>query len=224
MNSVSYNWSQRAQAITYIRDDEGRVADLHAMRTTLGTNLARAGVALQVAQRIMRHSDYKTTLRHYTVLGLNDITPAIQALPEINTENDLMRATGTASELAEVPTHVDTDVRESRQLSGKCQLKPQQSGRESMHRSAAACKHDRSSSSHGKVCQPAVDADLCDTIRHDATIRMELAGVTQLVECQPSKLNVEGSSPFARFLLTPGDTRRREAQSVDRSGACEPSC
>ena len=25
------------------------------------------------------------------------------------------------------------------------------------------------------------------------------AGVTQLVECQPSKLNVEGSSPFARF-------------------------
>ena len=27
----------------------------------------------------------------------------------------------------------------------------------------------------------------------------QYAGVTQLVECQPSKLNVEGSSPFARF-------------------------
>ena len=47
-----------------LQDDEGRVVDLHAMRTTLGTNLARAGVAPQLAQRIMRHSDYKTTLKH----------------------------------------------------------------------------------------------------------------------------------------------------------------
>jgi hypothetical protein len=51
-------------------DAEGRVVDLHAMRTTLGTNLARAGVAPQIAQRIMRHGDYRTTLKHYTVLGL----------------------------------------------------------------------------------------------------------------------------------------------------------
>src|SRR5690606_22450619 len=42
-------------------DDEGRVIDLHALRTTLGTKLARAGVAPQIAQRIMRHGDYRTT-------------------------------------------------------------------------------------------------------------------------------------------------------------------
>lgn len=53
-------------------DHQGRVVDLHAMRTTLGTMLAQQGVAPQLAQKIMRHSDYKTTLNHYTVLGLHD--------------------------------------------------------------------------------------------------------------------------------------------------------
>ena len=62
-------------------DQEGRVIDLHAMRTTLGTNLARAGVAPQIAQRIMRHDDYRTTLKHYTVLGLTDTSKAIAGLP-----------------------------------------------------------------------------------------------------------------------------------------------
>ncbi len=57
--------------------------DLHALRTTLGTNLARAGVAPQIAQRIMRHGDYKTTLDHYTVLELTDTSKAIEQLPMI---------------------------------------------------------------------------------------------------------------------------------------------
>ena len=79
-------------------DAEGRVIDLHALRTTLGTRLARAGVAPQIAQRIMRHSDYKTTLKHYTVLGLADGAAAVNAMPMISdstapTEN--LRATGT---------------------------------------------------------------------------------------------------------------------------------
>jgi hypothetical protein len=39
-------------------DDEGRVIDLHALRTTLGTQLARSGIAPQIAQRIMRHAEY----------------------------------------------------------------------------------------------------------------------------------------------------------------------
>src|SRR5690606_31153793 len=42
------------------------------MRTTLATNLARKGVAPQVAQRILRHRDYRTTLKHYTALELED--------------------------------------------------------------------------------------------------------------------------------------------------------
>ena len=65
-------------------DDEGRVADLHALRMTLGTTLARAGVAPQVAQRLMRHSDYKTTMNHYTALGLRDIAQAVESLPRVD--------------------------------------------------------------------------------------------------------------------------------------------
>jgi len=62
-------------------DDQGRVADLHGLRATLGTRLARAGVAPQIAQRIMRHADYRTTLQHYTVLSLADTAAAVRRLP-----------------------------------------------------------------------------------------------------------------------------------------------
>ena len=62
-------------------DDQGRVADLHALRTTLGTMLAREGVAPQIAQRIMRHSDYRTTLAYYTDLTVTDAAAAVGRLP-----------------------------------------------------------------------------------------------------------------------------------------------
>ena len=78
-------------------DEDGRVIDLHALRTTLGTKLARAGVAPQIAQRVMRHSDYRTTLAHYTVLGLTDTAGAVNALDPIGpTDREARRATGTA--------------------------------------------------------------------------------------------------------------------------------
>ena len=71
----------KTRIVTY--DEEGREIDLHAMRTTLGTNLARAGVAPQLCQKILRHADYKTTLKHYTVLGIADTSKAINQLPNI---------------------------------------------------------------------------------------------------------------------------------------------
>ena len=63
-------------------DEDGRSADLHALRTTLGTDLALHGVAPQLAQKIMRHSNYQTTLKHYTVLGLTDTATALAVLPK----------------------------------------------------------------------------------------------------------------------------------------------
>jgi integrase len=62
-------------------DAQGRIADLHALRATLGTRLARAGIPPQIAQRIMRHADYRTTLKHYTMLSHADTTAAMQRLP-----------------------------------------------------------------------------------------------------------------------------------------------
>ena len=78
-----------------LQDEEGRVVDLHGLRTTLGTNLARAGVTPQIAQRIMRHSDYRTTLKHYTILGLTDTAKAMHQLSTIETPDEPASATGT---------------------------------------------------------------------------------------------------------------------------------
>jgi integrase len=85
----------RVKTRIVVEDDEGRVIDLHALRTTLGTQLARAGVTPQVAQRIMRHGDYRTTLKHYTVLGLTDTAAAMDRLPGIAPERQAHAATGT---------------------------------------------------------------------------------------------------------------------------------
>jgi integrase len=75
-------------------DADGRIADLHALRTTLGTNLARAGVPVQTAARTMRHTDPRTTQKHYTALGLVDVAGALASLPTIS-EAAVVRATGT---------------------------------------------------------------------------------------------------------------------------------
>ena len=54
-----------AAGIPY-KDEQGRVADFHALRHTLATNLARAGVSPRVAMAIMRHSDMRLTNMTYT--------------------------------------------------------------------------------------------------------------------------------------------------------------
>ena len=95
----------RAKTRIVTTDDDGRVIDLHALRTTLGTRLARAGVAPQIAQRIMRHGDYQTTLTHYTVLGLTDTAPAVGALPGIRVGEQTTRRT----EYAVAPTGDDPE-------------------------------------------------------------------------------------------------------------------
>ena len=69
-------------------DSQGRVADLHSLRATLGTMLARDGVAPQVAKQIMRHADYSTTLQHYTTLTLKDSASAVARLSRRPVENE----------------------------------------------------------------------------------------------------------------------------------------
>lgn len=79
------------------RDDAGRVADFHSLRVTFATNLARGGVALQLAQRLLRHSTPVLTANVYTVLGRDDDRAAIAKLPDMvpAAERVLARATGT---------------------------------------------------------------------------------------------------------------------------------
>jgi integrase len=65
------------------RDDRGRTIDVHALRHTTASYLARAKVSPRVAQEFMRHSDIKLTMQTYTDLRLLDENEALAALPEI---------------------------------------------------------------------------------------------------------------------------------------------
>lgn len=82
------------------KDGQGRVVVFHCLRHTLGTNLARAGVAPVVAMQIMRHSDPRLTMKTYTDASQLPTADAMERLPlpRLNTpgtEPQAARATGT---------------------------------------------------------------------------------------------------------------------------------
>ncbi len=174
-----------------VEDEQGRVIDLHALRTTLGTQLARAGVTPQVAQRIMRHSDYKTTLKHYTVLGLVDTAKAVERLPSIGTDHQALRATGTTDSAPTDPQQHPPQY--PRHL-------PRQMGRGSVQGSAAC--HDESAGSFSLASEgnPAKNAGSCQQVRDGATVGGESRGRSSAVERQLPKLNVGSSILLARFV------------------------
>jgi integrase len=65
------------------RDERGRTVDIHALRTTFGTMLARSGVAPRTAQALMRHSDIRLTMGVYTDPKLLDTAAAVESLPSV---------------------------------------------------------------------------------------------------------------------------------------------
>ena len=85
------------------RDDRGRTLDVHALRTTFGTHLSKAGVSLRTAQAAMRHSDPKLTANIYTDPRLLDVHGAVEALPTLSLSSTqteaatVMKATGTTT-------------------------------------------------------------------------------------------------------------------------------
>jgi hypothetical protein len=63
------------------QDGDGRQADVHALRYTLCTNLARGGVAVQTAMAVMRHCDIKLTPKVYLDGGQPPNTDAMKLVP-----------------------------------------------------------------------------------------------------------------------------------------------
>ena len=61
---------------------EDGIADIHALRHTAATRLARNGVPIATAQRILRHSDPKITMGIYSHLGIIDTHAAVEGLPD----------------------------------------------------------------------------------------------------------------------------------------------
>jgi len=67
-----------------VRNPEGKI-DLHALRHTFVSLMARAGTPLPVAQQLARHADSKTTARHYVHILGQDKLAAVAALPSVLT-------------------------------------------------------------------------------------------------------------------------------------------
>ncbi len=90
------------------KDGMGRIADFHALRYTLCTNLSRAGVAPRVAQAVMRHSDIKLTMNGYTdarQLPAGDVVDLLQRWNQAAIVAET-RATGTdGGPVGKIPSH-----------------------------------------------------------------------------------------------------------------------
>jgi len=166
---------ERPRTRIVAEDSEGRVIDLHAMRTTLGTNLARSGVAPQLAQRIMRHSDYKTTLKHYTVLGLTDTAKAIGELPDIGMPSDeSSKATGT---------HDHTPDNSTQQYRQQC-------ARDKVRDGATPCDdHDKQRTSRPGD-KSIVGGTLCDAMQGSASADKKAGEGTRTLNIQLGRLTL----------------------------------
>jgi integrase len=60
---------------------DGRSIDVHSLRKTFGTMLARAGVPLTTTQRLMRHSTPLLTAKLYIDVEGGDMMEALEQLP-----------------------------------------------------------------------------------------------------------------------------------------------
>ncbi|HPC16871.1 MAG TPA: tyrosine-type recombinase/integrase, partial [Candidatus Hydrogenedentes bacterium] len=87
------------------RDDRGMSVDIHSLRHTFSSELARAGVPLATAVALMRHSDPKLTMQRYTHFQRLDLAGALEQLPDF-----LPKAEGTAHEAAAGENRVALNV------------------------------------------------------------------------------------------------------------------
>lgn len=64
-------------------DAHGEHVDVHSLRHTAATRLARAGWPMAKLQRFMGHQDPRTTQRYYDHLEVEDLEVAFEAVPEV---------------------------------------------------------------------------------------------------------------------------------------------
>lgn len=79
------NYREESTFLAYV-DDAGRQFDFHALRGQYITELARAGVTPQEAQKLARHSDINLTLKHYTHLTISDLASAVAKVVPVPSE------------------------------------------------------------------------------------------------------------------------------------------
>lgn len=205
-----------------VEDDEGRVIDLHALRTTLGTQLARAGVAPQVAQKIMRHGDYRTTLRHYTVLGLHDSSRAMASVPHVGSHDaESLAATGTDGATPDGPDDDPSGPNDPRRYPRRL---PRQMERGEGRERAGRCDEGPRIVGQETTVSHAENAPKRDDARRGT---IEPRGCSSVVERQPSKRTPLSENPTKQGTSegcedTPGDSHGDSAAEAPRSVPSDP--
>lgn len=59
-------------------NEVGETVDVHSLRTTAGSRMARSGVSLALTQRLLGHSSPVLTAKHYLRLELEDLREAVE--------------------------------------------------------------------------------------------------------------------------------------------------
>ena len=215
------------------KDESGRYADLHALRTTMGTRLARAGIAPQVTRVLMRHRSLATTTTHYTALERADSVGAINRLAGIEKtqEEAVTRAavgcdSPTATNAADsspppvpsLPLHPPSPSTMTDSASnGEPQQFPQhspqfcqQSAHESPHRNAS----DRNEPSRSEAAASASDCVASD-VSDDAVREDAMVGASRFE--RPTSCS-QGAQPASQVLETKGF-----APATQRAPAVSPA-
>ena len=60
-------------------DAQGRRVDLHGLRHTAASRMARHGIPLAITQKVLGHATVQMTARIYTHLGVDDLRAALEA-------------------------------------------------------------------------------------------------------------------------------------------------
>ena len=150
-----------------------RRAFLRAYAETYNIKLADQAAGIhrqrypQIAQHIMRHADYRTTLKYYTVLGLADTSKAISQLPSIQ---------GPQRTLAAGTDEGPTD--------------PQQSEHETVQDGVIQCDEYSGASPTANAHKPLRTVEKCEPTRPGATACAKAGEGTRTLNIQLGRLTL----------------------------------
>jgi integrase len=96
------------QESDFLRDEshDGARFDFHSLRVSFVTNLAKAGVSVQLAAKMARHSDANLTLRVYTKVTDGEAERACNMLPDYGGVPETLAATGTDDATGEIALRI----------------------------------------------------------------------------------------------------------------------
>ncbi len=218
--------------------------DFHCLRHTYCTMVVKSGCTMKEAQQLMRHSSIELTSKVYTHLGMTDIAGALDKVHiPMDTGNESLRATGTSDALAFPPAEsrhrdsggrldgsqpplADERLKSSLMASrDKPVLPANQSAHQMAHQTTCLSGHDEVQA-YTTTIDPVKTSEVQETIANTSGFAImhddaqTPCGRSSMAERQPSKLAVEGSSPFARFYRS----NRGMAIKINRTmeGSCLP--